>query len=212
MEPIKSWAVGQFSFTASFYEGKGGMIMQIFILIMTFVCYLLTRKLKDNGSVNTSTKNTENPWQAKLYKNKIIKKFVDLFIPKDGTKEYRKLQQDMKDAASKDKMEWIYINRILLCIVTFIVSIIVIMYLHNIVIQNVYTDPTANYDVIGQMSEPDTQSAMEITESDNDYIIHFRGDTSVTEDDIAREMERGRLMMIMRTVLLMKFKLQQKEY
>ena len=73
MEPIKSWAVGQFSFTASFYEGKGGMIMQIFILIMTFVCYLLTRKLKDNGSVNTSTKNTENPWQAKLYKNKIIK-------------------------------------------------------------------------------------------------------------------------------------------
>ena len=99
----------------------------------------------------------------------------------------------MKDAASKDKMEWIYINRILLCIVTFIVSIIVIMYLHNIVIQNVYTDPTANYDVIGQMSEPDTQSAMEITESDNDYIIHFRGDTSVTEDDIAREMERGRI-------------------
>ena len=173
MEPIKNWAVGQFSFTASFYEGKGGMIMQIFILIMTFVCYLLTRKLKDNGSVNTSTKNTENPWQAKLYKIKLVKKFVDLFIPKDGTKEYRKLQQDMKDAASKDKMEWIYINRILLCIVTFIISVLVIMYLHNIVIQNVYTDPTANFDVIGQMSEEDTKTAMEITESDNDYIIHF---------------------------------------
>ena len=193
MEPIKNWAVGQFSFTASFYNGRGGMIMQILILVLTFVCYLLTRKLKDNGSVNMNTKNTENPWQAKLYKIKLVKKFVDLFIPKEGTKEYRKLQQNMKDAASKDKMEWIYINRLLLCLVTFIVSIIVIMYLHNLVIQNVYTDPTANFDVIGQMSEKQTQSAMEITESDNDYIYYFRGNKEVTEDDIIREMERGRI-------------------
>ena len=193
MEPIKNWAVGQFSFTASFYNGKAGMIMQIFILIMTFVCYLLTRKLKDNGSVNTSTKNTENPWQAKVYKIGIVKKFVDLFIPKEGTKEYRKLQQDMKDAASKDKMEWIYVNRISLAIVTFVASIIIVMYLHNIVIQNVYTDPTTDYDIIGAMSEGQQRDAMELTESDNEYIIHFRGDTSVTQDDIAREMERGRI-------------------
>ncbi len=193
MEPIKNWAVGQFSFTASFYNGKAGMIMQIFILIMTFVCYLLTRKLKDNGSVNTSTKNTENPWQAKVYKIGIFKKIVDLFIPKEGTKEYRKLQQDMKDAASKDKMEWIYVNRISLAIVTFVASIIVIMYLHHIVIQNVYTDPTTDYDIIGAMSEGQQQNAMELTESDNQYILHFKGDTSVTQDDIAKEMERGRI-------------------
>ena len=74
MEPIKNWAVSMFSFTESFYNGKIGMIMQILILILTFVCYLLTRKLKDNGSVNMNTKNTENPWQAKLYKIHIIRK------------------------------------------------------------------------------------------------------------------------------------------
>lgn len=99
----------------------------------------------------------------------------------------------MKDAASKDKIEWIYINRILLCIVTFIASILVIMYLHNLVIQNVYTDPTADFDVIGQMSEADTKNAMEVTESDNQYILHFKGNTSTTQDDIAKEMERGRI-------------------
>ena len=191
MEPIKNWAVEQFSFTASFYNGKAGMIMQILILLMTFICYLLTRKLKDNGSVNMNTKNTENPWQAKLYKIGIIKRFVNLFIPKQGTKEYRKLQQEMKEAASKDKIEWIYINRILLCIATFIISIVIIMYLHNLVIQNVYTEPTTDYDVIGKMSERDQRNAMAITESDNDYILHFRGDTTVTQDDIARVMKRG---------------------
>ena len=193
MEPIKNWAVSMFSFTQDFYNGRGGMIMQILILVLTFVCYLLTRKLKDNGSVNMSTKNTENPWQAKLYKNKLVKKIVDLFIPKEGTKEYRRLQKDMKDAASKDKIEWIYINRILLAVVTFVASVIIIMYLHNLVIQNVYTDPTSNMDVIGQMSEKDLRDGMELTESDNEYIRRFRGDNSVTVDDIALAMERGRV-------------------
>ena len=193
MEPLKNWAVSQFSFTASFYEGKGGMIVQILILVLTIICYFLTRKLKDNGSVNLSAKDTENPWQAKLYRNPIIKKFVDLFIPKPGTKEYRNLQKDMKDAASKDKMEWIYINRLLLGIVTFIATIIIVMQLHALVIRNVYTDPTANFDIIGQMSEKDVASAMEITNSDNKYIEHFKADPEVTTDDIAAEMEKGRI-------------------
>ena len=43
------------------------------------------------------------------------------------------------------------------------------------------------------MSETDSATAMELTESDNDYIYHFRGDTSVTQEDIEREMERGRI-------------------
>ena len=87
LEPLKSWAVSNFSFVKNWYYGKSGMIVQILILIITFVSYILVRKLKDNGSVNMDTKNTENPWQAKVYKNKIGKKIVDLFLPKKGTKE-----------------------------------------------------------------------------------------------------------------------------
>ena len=37
------------------------MIVQILILIITFVSYILVRKLKDNGSVNMNTKDTQNP-------------------------------------------------------------------------------------------------------------------------------------------------------
>ena len=90
LEPIKSWAVSNFSFVKNWYYGKSGMIVQILILIITFVSYILVRKLKDNGSVNMNTKNTENPWQAKVYKNKLGKKIIDLFLPKDGTKQYKK--------------------------------------------------------------------------------------------------------------------------
>lgn len=148
LEPLKNWAIDNFSFTASWYLGKPGMVVQILILILTFLSYILVRKIKDNGSTNINTKNTENPWQAKLYKNKIIKKIVDLFIPKEGTREYRKVSQLLKDSASSLKMEWLYINRITLAIITCIVSIILFVQLHNVAVEYIYTEPTTDYDII----------------------------------------------------------------
>ena len=50
IEPVKNWAVSQFSFTGQFYNGKGGLIVQTLILILTFICYILIRKSKDNSS------------------------------------------------------------------------------------------------------------------------------------------------------------------
>ena len=148
LEPLKSWAISNFSFTASWYLGKPGMIVQIIILLLTFLSYILVRKLKDNGSTAMNTKNTENPWQEKLYKKKPIKKIVDLFIPKEGTKEYRKVNQLLKDSASSQKMRWLYINRICLAIVTFFASLVIFMQLHKVAINYVYTEPTTDYDII----------------------------------------------------------------
>ncbi len=193
LEPIKNWAISQFSFVESFYNGKNGMLVQILILIATFVCYILTRKLKDNGSTAMNTKNTENPWQEKLYRIKSIKKIIDMFIPKEGTKESRKLKTLMKDAASKDKIEWIYINRIMLCIVAFIVSVFIFGQLHTITINNVYEDPTTTYDIIGEMSEKDRKKGMEITKSDNEYIKYFKDKKDLKVTDITKVMTQGKV-------------------
>lgn len=193
LEPIKNWAISQFSFVEGFYNGKNGMLVQILILLTTFICYILTRKLKDNGSTAIDTKNTENPWQEKLYRIKIIKKLVDLFVPKDGTTENRKIKTLMKNAASKQKIEWIYINKIILCVITFIVSVILFNQLHTITINNVYTDPTVTYDIIGEMAEKDKRKAMEVTASDNEYIKKFKDKSDLEQSDIIKDMERGRV-------------------
>ena len=193
IEPIKNWSISQFSFTEDFYNGKNGMIVQILLLIITFVCYILTRKLKDNGSTAMNTKNTENPWQEKLYKNPLIKKIIDLFIPKQGTKEYVNLNTKMKEAASKDKIQWIYINRILLCVTVFIVSIFLFGQLHQITINNVFTDPTVDHNIVGQMQDKDKKNAMELTESDNQYIRYYRGNTKVTQKDLETIMKNGKI-------------------
>ena len=191
LEPLKSWALSNFSFTKSFYNGKLGMIVQIIILLVTFVCYILIRKLKDNGAVNMKLENNQNPWQAKLYNIKPVKKFVDLFIPKDGTKERRKIKEALKAAASKQKIEWLYINRLVLTVVVFFASIVIFIMLHNVQINYIYTEPTTDYDLIGEMNDRDYRKAMETTQTHNYFLDMFRGHLDTTQEDIERAMRRS---------------------
>ena len=169
LDVVKAWAIGQFSFTRSFYNGTSGFLCQVGLIILTFLCYLLTRKLKDNGSVNT-TVNIENPWQAKLYKNKYAKKIIDLFIPKQGTKDYRKTVQLLKDSASKLKLEWYYINRMGAGILGFVIGFAILYASHQMAIQYQFTEPTADYNLLGSMNEKQEAKAMETTEKDNYFL------------------------------------------
>ena len=188
LEPLKNWSIGNFSFTQSFYCGKGGMIVQILIILLTIICYLLLRKIKNNGSTDKSTQNVQNPWQSKVYKNPIGKKIVDLFIPKKGTKDFIKVQKLLKDSASKLKMEWLYVNRITIALVTFLVSIVLFYELHAVAVNWIYTEPTTDYNIMGGVTGSELEEAMAKTESDNKFLDMFRGNKETTKEDIQKAM------------------------
>ena len=172
IEPLKKWAVSQFAFTDSFYSGKLGFIVQALILILTIVCFILVRTVKDNGSIQAIV--SDNPWQKKLYSNKIIKKIVDLFIPKKGTREFRKIETLLKDAASKLKIEWLYLNRIAICVISFIIAVFAIERIHQIAIDYVYTNTSQDSTIVG-MSTEDTFGVQQILKSDNVFLDKYRG-------------------------------------
>jgi len=187
LDLIRDWAVGQFSFTTSFYYGVGGFFVQIFILILTLICYMMVRNLKDNGSTPV-VKNTENPWQAKLYAKKPIKKIVDYFIPKDGTKEYRKVVQLLKDAASKLKMEWFYVNKITATFAAFLITFVMFIYAHHLTRYYIYNNPTTDYNLMGSFSEEQQEDAMALTLQDNYFLEKFEGQKNVTEEELQAVM------------------------
>ena len=191
LEPLKNWAIGNFSFTQNFYCGKSGMVVQILIILLTVICYLLLRKIKNNGSTDKTAQNTQNPWQEKVYKNPIGKKIVDLFIPKKGTKDYIKVQKLLKDSASKLKMEWLYVNRITIALVTFIVSLFLFVQFHKTAIDWIYTEPTTEYNIMTGVTGNELAEAMALTESDNKFLDMFRGNTKTTVQDIYKAMERS---------------------
>ena len=183
IDMVKGWAVGQFSFTSSFYNGTSGFLVQIALLVVTFVCYILTRKLKDSGAVNVAS-NMENPWQKKIYKKAPIKKFVDFFIPKNGTKEYRKIVQLLKDSASKLKMEWLYINRLCIAAGAFLLGVVLMFAAHKVAVYYVYTEPTSDYNLMGSMTDSQLKKAQETTRKDNIFLDKFRYNLSITREQL----------------------------
>ena len=192
LEPLKSWATSNFVFTSDFYNGKIGMVVQILIVLVTVVAYIMTRKLKDNGGVQVDIATTDNPWQEKLYKKPICKQIVNSFVPKQGSKDYRKMQTLMKDSASKSKMEWIYVNRIVLAIATLILSLIFFVILHKIAINWVYTEPTTETQVLGQLPEKELKKAKNLTEQDNYFLDKLKGDLDITQAEIEKEMAKSK--------------------
>lgn len=190
LDVLKNWAIGQFAFTRQFYNGTLGFLAQMGIVILTIVCYIFVRTLKDNGSVNTA-RNVENPWQKKLYEKKWVKKFIDYIMPKDGTREHKRVVTLLKDNASKLKIEWLYINRVACTIVAFILSMFIILEAHQYAINYIYTEPTSDYNLLGNMSEKQEKTAMEKTLNDNVFLDKFKTDFSITQEDLRKEIEKS---------------------
>ena len=137
---------------------------------------MLTRKLKDNGAIKGEYQDPNKVWQMKLYNNPIAKRIIDLFIPKQKTKEYRKDIELLKDAASKQKIETLYVNRMLWAVIAFVASLFIFMQIHNVAIDYIYENPTTKFDVLGgQLSEKDREEAMELTAQDNYFLDKLKG-------------------------------------
>lgn len=189
LEPIKKWALSMFAFTKSFYDGKTGFIVQMLLIVVTFICYIMVRKLKDNGSVDTG-RDMQNPWEQKLYKKKYIKKFVDKIVPKEGTKEYRLKIKLMKESATKLKIEWLYIDRCAFAVVAFIISMFMFWELHNLTIEYIYTEPNADYDILGNMNEDEEAAAMAELEVHNKYLEKYKPNDGATKEMIQADLEK----------------------
>jgi len=172
IDAVKNWAISQFGFTSSFYNGKWGFLIQTLLLIITAVSFVLVRKVKDTAGVQGIT--NENPWQRKLYENRYVKKIVNLFVPKNGTREYRNIVKLLKDSASKQKMEWLFINRIVMCIAVFIISMLTFGQVHKVTIELIYTD-TSSYNSIIGLSDSEKAKVEAQLKSDNVFLDKYKG-------------------------------------
>ena len=188
IEPIKAWAVSQFSFTKSFYDGVGGFIMQVALIIVTYACYMLTRKLKDNGSVNTE-RDMQNPWEEKIYRKKIIHQFINMIVPKQGTKDYRLKVKLMKDSATKLKMEWLYVDRCVYAIAAFLIAVFLFWQVHRLQVDYIYNQPAADYDLLGTMSEKDEVKAIEKTKVRDVYLDKYKGNEGTSKETILEDIK-----------------------
>ena len=85
-------------------------------------------------------------------------------------------------------METLYVNRILCCILVFILSLLLFNQIHNVAIDYIYENPTTQYDLLGELSEKDKADAMKLTEQDNYFLDKLKG-KKLTLDQIKAELK-----------------------
>ncbi len=189
LTPLKSWSISNFSFTKQFYDGKLGLYVQIAILILTFLCYILIRKVKDTGAIKSDEKDPNRVWQMKLYGKPWAKKIIDLFIPKKNTKPYRLLTKLMKEAAYKQKMQTFYVNKIAACVGVACVTMFILNFAHNESVRYIYEEPTTSYSLM--TTEKELRSGIKVTEAQNPILNEFRGKKNVTSEMIEKRLRKA---------------------
>ena len=189
LEPLKAWAISNFSFVGSFYNGKLGTIAELIILVLTVICYIMIRKIKDTTKNNVMEMENEHPWQEKVYKMAIPKLVVNAFMPKKKTKEYMKITKLLKDSASPQKIEWMYINKILMAIATFIISIFMFTYIHSVAISWIYEEVLLEDGKTSMMmTSTQERKGQRILEVDNRILDKLKGNHNVKKERIRIEL------------------------
>ena len=171
--PLKNWAMNSFESTRDFYEGPGGFLAQLGLLVLIFLSYSLLKRVKDNSDRTRAEDDKETPWQERVYKLPIIEQFIDQLMPKSTQKEYVKMRNLLKETNSHMKMEWLYVNRVVWCVVGFFASIFIISQVHSIAINNILYSSTTEDAVFGQMSDSDQQAADALTAFDRFFISNL---------------------------------------
>ena len=189
LEPLKAWAISNFTFVGSFYNGKIGAIGELIVLLLTIICYIMIRKIKDTTKNNVMEIENEHPWQDKVYKIPIAKIIVNSFMPKKKTKEYMKLTKLLKDSASSQKIEWMYVNKILMAIATFIISIFLFNHVHNVAINWVYEEVLLEDGTTAMMmGNQQKKTGEKILEVDNKILDKLKGDNSIKKERVRLEL------------------------
>ncbi len=177
--PLKNWATSSFAATRDFYEGKWGFLAEIALLVIIFVCYAMLKRVKDSGDHAKERKQKDVVWQERLYKIPIIEKIIDALTPSTTKKEYVKIRNLLRETASPLKIEWLYVNRVLYCVVSFIVMLVLLKQLQNMTIKSVLYNATTEKAVFGQMSESDENAANALSSFDRFFINDMVDDSEL---------------------------------
>lgn len=187
IKPLQHWAETNFPSLSNFYNSSIGFVMQALIIISIFVSYLLLRIVKEDSEEIKFDRTSNVKWQEKLYQNPYIRIVVDSFKSKENTKKYRKETTLIKNTNAYLTIEWLYVNKLVAAIITFILSIILMFNLQRIDVSAVYNNLSNEFLAFGKLTEEQEEAARSLNESDRQYVEKYKN-KKVTKEQLEAEL------------------------
>ena len=186
---IQSWAESNFAALINFYNSSFGFIIKALILISIFVCYFMLRVIREDSDQIKFDRIATKKWQDKAYSIPLIRKIVDGLIPAEYTTKRKKKSEMIKNTNAFLTLEWFYVNKITAALIGFVFSITLILNMHHIDFNAVFTGIADEFLELGKLSEEDEAAANLMAEQDAEYVEQYKNDASVTKEQLKADIE-----------------------
>jgi len=186
---IQGWAESNFAALINFYNSSFGFIIKALILISIFVCYFMLRVIREDSDQIKFDRIATKKWQDRAYSMPLIRKVVDALIPAEYTTKRKKKTEMIKNTNAFLTLEWFYVNKVAAAIIGFVLSITLILNMHHIDFNAVFTQIGQEFAGLGKLSDEDAAAAQSIAEHDAEYINEYKNDSSVTKEQIKADIE-----------------------
>lgn len=175
MSPIKNWAIENYKPMGDVYDSSMGLMLQIAVYVVIGLCYFMVRRIsKATNEINQSRKDS-----------KYFERFVEIahvFMPPKISKSRKKVEKLLKDSFANITMEKLYLKKVLTMTITFVVSLIIVVVLHQYNLNSIRNELVLPDDYNGaSLSASDTNRAEELAKEDLSVIEQVNKDTTVEQ-------------------------------
>lgn len=186
---IQSWAENNFAALINFYSSSFGFIIKALIMISIFVCYFMLRVIREDADQIKFDRIATKKWQDRAYSVPIIRKVVDALIPAEYTTKRKRKTEMIKNTNAFLTLEWFYVNKVMAAIIGFVFSLTLIINMHYIDFNAVFTQIGDEFTGLGKLSAEDEAAAKSIAEQDSEYVNEYKGNASITKEQIRADIE-----------------------
>ena len=192
IQPIQSWSETNFPALVNFYSSSFGFIMKAILMISIFAAYFLLKVIKEDANEIKFDRIATKKWQEKLYAYPFVRQIVNGLMPKPHTLKYKQKSEMIKTANSYLTMEWLYVNKLVTAVATFLLTFILLINMHYIDIQSVYTSLAEEYISLGQLSPEDQAASDALNKQDKELVDELEKSKTYSKQEVEAALkEKG---------------------
>ncbi|WP_346869102.1 hypothetical protein [Clostridium sp. UBA5119] len=129
--PYDAWVGSKLPMTNIFYKAESGFIVKLAITALSITCFYIIKSL-ENIHGRRNIKERKFFWEEVFFKVDIIKRFIKMLVPKNNSRKGYKYKLLISQSGDYTKVEYIYLRKVLLALVGFILTVCISISVKNI--------------------------------------------------------------------------------
>lgn len=187
-KPIERWARSSFPAMDEFYTSKLGYITKIVIFTVIILSFVLLQRLQQDNETTYRWSDKKKTWEQFLSSFTVIRLTASFMAPKPATPAYAQVIRLLKESSTHLRYEWFNIRRIMFFILSFAVTMTIMMVLHQTAKSHILHAPVGGNTFFGQVSSDQKEAGHQLSDQDLRVMKEVGMSSSASYDEIAKRI------------------------